>query len=102
MPRMRNAFIVAALGIVCLSCGAVERPRSPALLRMITRPAHAAVYIDDRYAGSGRILEARPIALSPGAHLVTVQARGYFPHDVEIRVAPGLTTARVALRPIPP
>jgi hypothetical protein len=32
---------------------------------------------------------------------LTITADGYFPHDLDLDLAPGTTTVRVALRPVP-
>jgi hypothetical protein len=69
---------------------------------MITEPEIARVTVDERFAGIGQVLAARAVALSPGRHRVTVEATGYFPHDLEVDLPAGITTVEVHLRPIPP
>ncbi len=91
--------------LVCLglcSCGGMGPPRALAWLRVVAEPPSAAVYVDERFAGTGRTLSRRPVRLRPGKHLLTIQADGYFPHDMEVVLEPGLTRLRVKLRPIPP
>jgi hypothetical protein len=68
---------------------------------VVAEPDNARVRIDDRDAGSARVLAARPPRLTPGRHQVSVEADGYFPHDVELDLPPGTTTLRITLRPIP-
>jgi hypothetical protein len=58
--------------------------------------------VDDQYAGNGRLLASRPLALKPGVRFVTFEAPGYFPHDIKLDLPPGTTTIEVKLRPIPP
>ena len=81
--------------------GAPVRP-TPARLRVLAQPPMAAVYVDDRFVSSARVLAVRPLVLEPGIRHVTVQAPGYFPHDLELDLKAGLTTIRIALRAIPP
>ncbi len=83
-------------------CGAVGPAPTRALLQVETVPPGAAVYVDERFAGTGRSLGRQPVRLRPGRHLVTIEASGYFPHDLEVDLPPGLTRLRVALRPVPP
>jgi hypothetical protein len=100
----RLALAFTALGVLfgTAGCGAsVVRPE-PARLRVISVPERASVYVDDRFAGTGRVLAQRPVAFTPGVRYVTVQADGFFPHDVAVTLPSGLTTLRIALRPIPP
>jgi hypothetical protein len=100
----RLALASAALGVLFAlpGCGAsVVRPE-PARLRVVTVPERASVYVDDRFAGTGRVLAQRPVAFAPGVRYVTVQADGYYPHDVAVTLPPGLTTLRIALRAVPP
>jgi hypothetical protein len=100
----RLALVVAALStpLVLSACGATVVRPEPARLRVITVPERASVYVDDRFAGTGRVLAQRPVAFTPGVRHVTVQADGYFPHDVEVTLPAGLTTVRIALRAVPP
>ena len=97
-PRMR----FAAFALLTLSaCGGVSTAPTRAQLRVIAVPDTARVDIDERFAGSGRLLNVRPEELSPGSHRVSVSAPGYFPHDLELELPPGETTVRVSLRAIP-
>jgi hypothetical protein len=48
------------------------------------------------------VLDKKPARLTPGPKRVTVEAPGYFPHDLEIDLPAGTTTINIKLRPIPP
>lgn len=92
----------AALALLCLSaCGGVSTAPTRAQLRVIAEPDTARVDIDERFAGSGRLLSVRPKDLTPGSHRVSISAPGYFPHDLELELPAGETTVNVSLRPIP-
>jgi hypothetical protein len=81
----------------------VQLPRAkPAELRTLVEPPTAWVQIDERFAGSARVLAMRPAAVKPGKHRITIEAPGYFPHDAEVELAPGVTTVNLKLRPVPP
>ena len=101
---MRGVARAAALGALMLlsACGGAAVRVEPARLRVIAVPDTAAVYVDERFAGSARLLAVRPVAFPPSTRHLTVQADGYFPHDLEVVLRPGLTTVRVALRAVPP
>ena len=93
---------LAALALFCLSaCGGVSTAPTRAQLRVIAVPDTARVDIDERFAGSGRLLSVRPKDLAAGTHHVSVRAPGYFPHDLELELPPGETTVNVSLRAIP-
>lgn len=92
----------AACALLCLSaCGGVSTAPTRAQLRVIVQPDTARVDVDERFAGSGRLLSVRPKALAPGTHHVSVSAPGYFPHDLELELPPGETTVNVSLRAVP-
>lgn len=96
-----------ALGLAALACasGCVKKNAiapEPAQLKVIATPANASVYIDGHYFGRATVLSQEPKALSPGVHLMTIQADDHFPHDMELDLPPGVTTVTVDLRPIPP
>jgi hypothetical protein len=69
---------------------------------VVTEPESASVIVDERPAGTGRVLALRALTLDPGVHRVTVIASGFFPHDLEVDLPEGVTTLRIALRPVPP
>ena len=96
---IRSALLASAL--FAGGCASVT-PRPTAQLRVVVEPDSARVYLNDRYAGNARVLDRRPTSLRTGIHFLTVQADGFFPHDVELALPEGLTTVRIALRPIPP
>lgn len=98
-PAWGRAWLLA---LFVSGCGAVAPRPTRARLLVVTVPPGASVYVDERFAGSGRLLARRPLWLRPGHHLVTVEADGYFPHDLEVDLPAGLTRLRVALRPVPP
>ncbi len=94
------------LGLVCaalLSTAGCYRISGPerAKLQVIAEPETARVFVDEHFVGSGAILTREPKELTVGHHRVTIQAPGYFPHDVEVDLPAGTTTVRIALRPIP-
>ena len=95
--------LAAGLLVLALAgCGAAN-PVKPDLARLQvqTTSKRASVYIDGHYAGSARLLGAKPKLLVPGVHLVTIQADDYFPHDLELDLKPGTTTVKIELRPRP-
>lgn len=93
---------LASVVFASASCGgAPVRPTSSAL-RVQAEPETASVYVDGRFFSSARALARHPKPLSPGLHLVTVEAPDHFPHDFEVKLDAGTTTVRVKLRPIPP
>ena len=95
--------VVMVLALVAFGCaknGTVAA--EPARLKVVTTPPNASVYIDGHYFGRATVLSAEPKALTPGVHLMTVQAEDHFPHDMELDLPAGETTVTVELRPIPP
>ncbi|MDB4985867.1 MAG: hypothetical protein JWN04_1045 [Myxococcaceae bacterium] len=92
------------LGYVLLqACAATPRPDpKTAGLRTVVEPASAIVQVDEHFVGAARVLDKRPAPLLPGKHRVTVEAPGYFPHDLEVDLAPGVTTVDLKLRKTPP
>jgi hypothetical protein len=92
-----------ALSLLLLGCAGSQRPRSrPAELRTVVEPPTAAVQIDEKFAGAARVLAMRPSKVKPGKHRITVEAPGYFPHDAELELPPGVTTVNLKLRQVPP
>ncbi len=86
-----------------VGCAGPQKPRTrPAALRTIVEPPTARVQVDEHFVGAARVLEKRPAVLAPGKRRVTIDAPGYFPHDLEVELAPGITTVKVKLRPVPP
>jgi len=99
-PMVCAAVLLAVLAVT--GCASAPVRVEPARLRVIAVPENAGIYVDDRFAGSARLIARRPVAFSPGVRHVTVQADGYFPHDVEVELRPGVTTMRISLRAVPP
>lgn len=95
---VRSLLVVSLLG-----CAGAPKPKAtPAALRVLATPDSAVVYVDERFVGAGRVLARQPAVLTPGAHLVSVEAPGHFPHDLEVTLVPGVTQVEVTLRPVPP
>ncbi len=101
---MRRGLAWPALGLLSLigACGFQQVRGTPAKLSVAAEPPTASVYVDERYVATAQAIEARPRAFRPGMHRVTLEAPGFFPHDVEVELTPGVTTLRIALRAIPP
>ena len=98
---MRSLALLSAVALA-LACGGAQKPRAqPSALRTIVEPTNATVQVDEQFVGSARVLSKRPALLKPGRRRVTIEAPGYFPHDLEVQIAPGITTVEVKLRPIP-
>jgi hypothetical protein len=93
------------LGVLALSIAGCQIEstlgKKPAYLELHVVPETARVVIDDESVGSARLLAASPHRLSPGKHFVEIEAKGYFPHDLELDLAPGLTKVEVTLRAVP-
>jgi len=83
------------------SCGVQNVREPPARLQVIAEPENARVYVDERYMATARVLERRPQQLRTGPHRVTIEAPGFFPHDVEVDLPSGTTTIRISLRAVP-
>jgi len=58
--------------------------------------------VQGRFVGAARVLAMRPAKVKPGKHRLTVEASGFFPHDAELQLPPGVTTVDLKLRPVPP
>jgi hypothetical protein len=95
--------LLLAWSLALLACGGAQRVRErPASLRVVAVPAHATVQVDERFVGAARVLEKQPALLERGKRRVTIEAPGYFPHDLEVELVPGVTTVEIQLRPVPP
>ncbi len=99
--RARMMLLSSTLATCLLGCVRQAPPPQLAKLRIIAEPDTTTVYVDDRYAGSARVLAAKPKQLSPGTKLVTFKAPGYFPHDVKLDLPSGTTTVHMKLRKVP-
>ena len=105
MRRSRWLHCLGASALLVALVGCQMEPtlgKKPAYLELHVVPDSARVVIDDESAGSARVLAANPRRLSPGKHFVEIEAKGYFPHDLELELAPGLTKVEVNLRRLPP
>lgn len=106
MGRLTAAWL--AIGIALAAAGAagctveLNRRPPPAKLRVLAVPDDAAVYLNEQFVGSARVLAAKPETLPEGTYRMTVTAPGYFPHDLMVKLTPGTTTVRIELRKIPP
>jgi hypothetical protein len=94
-----------ALGLLLLAsaCGARQQPPQKfAELRVVAVPESATVQVDERFVGAARVLAKQPAKLPLGKKRVTIEAPGYFPHDLEIDLPQGVTTLDIKLRQVPP
>ena len=91
------ALAVAATASLssCVRMAPPPRPRASVYLRI--EPATASVFVDERFIARASVLAEYPVGLEPGVHRVTLTARGYFPHDAEIRTHAGIQTFRFRL-----
>ncbi|MBO6937675.1 MAG: PEGA domain-containing protein [Deltaproteobacteria bacterium] len=93
--------IAFVLGLAALGCGGEPRP-TPAGLEVVADPEDARVYVDGRFVASARVLAHRAHRLPAGVHQITITAPGYFPHDIETELPPGVSKIEISLRPVPP
>ncbi len=102
--RARALGIALLLSTGCVQCFGPRPPATgePALLRVRPVPEDARVRVDDEAVVDGRVIALQPVSLSVGRHLVTVEADGFFPHDLELDLPSGETTVDIRLRPLPP
>ncbi len=101
MNRRRLCLLCAGLALALSGCALQSVRPTPARMRVLASPPEARVFVDDAFVASARVLGEQPVELSPGLHQVTLEAPGYFPHDLEVDLESGTTTVRVELRPIP-
>jgi hypothetical protein len=95
--------LFAGLLVVLPACGATTPTAAPsAEVRFVVEPDTARVYTDGHFVGAARVLAARGESFRAGPRQFTITADGYFPHDLEVDLAPGTTTIEVSLRPVPP
>jgi hypothetical protein len=102
-----RGLVIRVLGSVLMvsvvGCASTQKPKGPqAGLRTVVDPPNAIVQVDEHFVGAARVLDKRPAELAPGKHRVTVEAPGHFPHDLQVDLAPGVTTLNLKLRPTPP
>lgn len=100
---MRPLSLFALLLLGASACAGAQKPKGPpAELRVVAEPESASVQVDERFVGTARVLDKRPAKVSPGRKHVTIEAVGYFPHDLEVDLPTGVTTLKIKLRPVPP
>jgi hypothetical protein len=98
-----RAGLAALLLLTASACGGAQKGKgATAELRVLAEPSSAVVQVNERFVGAARVLDKQPARLTPGPKRVTVEAPGYFPHDIELDLPAGTTTLNVKLRPIPP
>lgn len=103
LPVNRRSFLTVFVLFASLSLSACYgniRP-TPAVLRVEVVPDDARVLIDDTFIGRARRTAAQPKELPLGRHRLTVEAPGYFPHDLDLDLPSGETNVRIELRPVP-
>lgn len=101
---VRRFAVAVLLGLILAACG----PRPPAVrpeaqgLRIRCSVAEAAVFVDNRFAGTAGDLGRRDLAILPGFHRIEVRAERHFPRYTEVDIPPGGHLAiDVTLRPRP-
>jgi len=91
---LRAVLLVLPMSVLIVSCGPTVatnlKVRSLAGLVVICDPQDAMIYVDDKYMGSVKGLNRRPLMLSEGLHRVEVRRDGYFAHFAEVKVAKGV------------
>jgi hypothetical protein len=95
---------VLSVSFSMTACTPAEAPAVPTIsLRLRGAPAEATVIIDDQPIGTLDFVAAHGVALPPGVHHITVQARGYFPWDREVQARPGSPPIQLTatLEPVP-
>lgn len=100
--RSAAALLLSSWAVAALSgCGAKQEGQEVAWVAMTIKPQSARVEVDDTFFASATLLAKTPKALSPGPHLVTITAEGYFPHDFPLNLKPGTTRLHITLRKVP-
>lgn len=98
---MRHLVVLGSLALAgCMS--AASPSGGTAELRVRPVPENALVRIDDETVIDGRAIAVQPVRLRTGRHLVTIEADGFFPHDIGLDLPAGETTLDIRLRPLPP
>jgi hypothetical protein len=83
LVALSSPFLPLILLVACKGPGDI--PKSTTTLRLSGAPPTAEVYVDDQPIGELSFVQAHGVALPPGLHRITVQAPGYFPHDVAVQ-----------------
>ncbi|MBV9946065.1 MAG: PEGA domain-containing protein [Myxococcales bacterium] len=83
-----GACVGCVLGVLAAGCGPARAPgshgKATVSLRLRGTPTDASVIVDDEALGPLDFVAAHGVALPPGVHHITVEARGYFPWDHEV------------------
>jgi hypothetical protein len=95
--------------VPCLAALAGCGPRVPKMnprplqgVNIECEPADAQLYLDDKFLGSVKGLDKRPLMLPEGTHRLEIRKDGYFAHFAEIKVVRGVRQRlRVKLRRVP-
>jgi len=106
LKKERDSVLLAVFAVFLstIACERAEVPTVPTIsLRLDGAPPDATVTIDDEPVGTLDFVAAHGVALPPGVHRLTVQARGYFPWDREVQARPGSPPIRLTatLEPVP-
>ena len=98
------AFLIgfAFFSLAVAACYQTAAPTRQAALQVKAEPENTSVYVNDRFAGTARVLAVKPAFLKPGVKYLTFKAPGYFPHDLRVELPPGTTLIEIELRPVPP
>jgi hypothetical protein len=77
-------------------------PRPVEGVHIECEPADAQLYLDDKYLGSVKGLDSKPLMLGEGDHRLEIRKDGYFSHFAEIKVVRGVRQRlKVKLRAVP-
>jgi hypothetical protein len=95
------ALLISTLASVTACAGTQRGPVYDAQLRVEAEPPSAVVIVNERFVGAAKVLAKRPVALTQGHKRISIEAVGYFPHDMELDLPAGLTSINAKLRPVP-
>lgn len=96
-----GALLICGVLMACThTSGQRKEPAATALLHLHVSPAHAEVYIDERYHGEIARWRDGVIPLVPGDHRVELRAAGHIAERFDVRMHDrGELTLDVALEP---
>jgi hypothetical protein len=103
LSRSLTGSALLLLALLAPACGNVmtaSQTRAVSL-RLRGGPANASVTIDDVIVGPLAVVQARGVAVAPGAHHVSVESAGYLPRDFVVDAKDQPVILDVALIPIP-
>jgi len=66
------------------------KPRALVGLYIKCQPDDAQIFVDDRYMGTVKGLDKRPLKLGVGLHRLEIRSEGYFTHFAEVKLVHGL------------